>query len=57
MTLLDDHEPRYKLQGTQLAYQLLEIALPDLLRRTGIDILLQNVGPLFWVYMLPTDTL
>ncbi|KAH9921522.1 uncharacterized protein BXZ73DRAFT_91788 [Epithele typhae] len=42
MTFLDDHVAKYKLQGVRLAAQLLDVAPPDLLRRTGIDILLRN---------------
>ncbi|KAI0352729.1 hypothetical protein OH77DRAFT_755501 [Trametes cingulata] len=40
MTYLDDYQAAYKLQGVGLASQLLEVAPPELLRRTGIDILL-----------------
>ncbi|KAI0751219.1 hypothetical protein C8Q80DRAFT_1156088 [Daedaleopsis nitida] len=42
MTLLDDHQAPYKMRGVRLASQLLQIASADLLRRTGIDILLLN---------------
>ena len=44
MTLLDDHQAKYKLQGVQLVSQLLEVVPPALLRRTGIDTLLLGVG-------------
>ncbi|KAI0773742.1 hypothetical protein C8Q74DRAFT_1417939 [Fomes fomentarius] len=40
MTLLDDHQARYKLQGARLVSQLLYVTPADLLRRTGIDTLL-----------------
>ncbi|TFY74523.1 hypothetical protein EWM64_g9489 [Hericium alpestre] len=40
MTLLDDFEAKYKLQGVRVANALLSNAPPDLLRRTGIADLL-----------------
>ena len=45
MTLLDDYEVKYKLQGVRLASHLLENAPGELLRRTGIDGLLYQVRP------------
>ncbi|KAI0069244.1 hypothetical protein BV25DRAFT_1926578 [Artomyces pyxidatus] len=36
MTLLDDFEVRYKLEGIQVVAAMLERAPPDLLRRTGV---------------------
>lgn len=44
MTLLDDHQARYKLQGARLVSQLLYVTPADLLRRTGIDTLLLTVS-------------
>ena len=44
MTLLDDHQAHYKLRGVRLVSQLLEVAPPELLRRTGLDTLIQNVS-------------
>ncbi|KAI0662893.1 hypothetical protein C8Q70DRAFT_477783 [Cubamyces menziesii] len=40
MTYLDDYKAPYKLQGVRLASQLLQRAPPELLRRTGMDVLL-----------------
>ncbi|KAI0643666.1 hypothetical protein C8Q79DRAFT_914611 [Trametes meyenii] len=40
MTYLDDYQAEYKLQGVRLVSQLLEVTPADLLRRTGIDVLL-----------------
>ncbi|THH27721.1 hypothetical protein EUX98_g6464 [Antrodiella citrinella] len=37
MTLLDDHEVQYKLQGVLLTKILIARAPPELLRRTGVD--------------------
>ncbi|OSD01769.1 hypothetical protein PYCCODRAFT_1391245 [Trametes coccinea BRFM310] len=42
MTYLDDHQVPYKLQGVYLASELLRHAPPDLLRRTGVDVLLST---------------
>ena len=36
MTCLDDHELKYKLHGTQMVTQPLEVASPDLLRIAGV---------------------
>jgi hypothetical protein len=44
MTLLDDYQMKYKLRGVQIAAHLLENAPGELLRRTGIDGLLYQVG-------------
>ncbi|KAH9894109.1 hypothetical protein C8Q73DRAFT_646729 [Cubamyces lactineus] len=40
MTHLDDYQAPYKLQGVCLTSQLLQRAPPELLRRTGMDVLL-----------------
>ncbi|KAI0363833.1 hypothetical protein BV20DRAFT_957501 [Pilatotrama ljubarskyi] len=40
MTFLDDYQAAYKLQGVHLASQLLKVAPAELLRRTGVDVLL-----------------
>ena len=47
MTLLDDYEAKYKLQGVELVSQLLEASPPDVLRRTGIDSLMLHVSTQF----------
>ena len=44
MTYLDDYKAPYKLQGVRLASQLLQRAPPELLRRTGMDVLLSAVS-------------
>ncbi|KAI0334924.1 hypothetical protein GY45DRAFT_1065421 [Cubamyces sp. BRFM 1775] len=40
MTYLDDYQAPYKLQGVRLVSQLLQCAPSELLRRTGMDVLL-----------------
>ncbi|KAH9950053.1 hypothetical protein B0H21DRAFT_724540 [Amylocystis lapponica] len=40
MTLLDDYEAQYKLQGIQIVSEMLQNVPADLLRRTGVDTLL-----------------
>lgn len=45
MTLLDDYEAAYKLQGVALVHEMLQGIPPELLRRTGVDSLLHSVRP------------
>ncbi|KAF8650707.1 hypothetical protein AX16_005080 [Volvariella volvacea WC 439] len=42
MTLLDDYEVRFKIQGVRIVYALLDNAPKDVLKRTGIDGLIYN---------------
>ncbi|CDO74163.1 hypothetical protein BN946_scf185043.g214 [Trametes cinnabarina] len=42
MTYQDDHQAAFKLQGVRLVSQLLHNAPPNLLRRTGVDVLLST---------------
>ncbi|KAI0676734.1 hypothetical protein C8Q78DRAFT_999181 [Trametes maxima] len=42
LTYLDDFQAEYKLQGAHLVSQLLRVAPADLLRRTGMDVLLST---------------
>ncbi len=44
MTLLDDYEVQYKLQGVKVVSEMLKNVPAEILRRTGIDGLLFNVG-------------
>jgi len=44
MTLLDDYQAPYKLQGIGIVSDLLQRVPADLLRRTGVDELLFSVG-------------
>lgn len=43
MTLQDDYEAPYKLQGILITYEMIERVPKDLLRRTGVDELLFSV--------------
>jgi hypothetical protein len=43
MTMLDDYEVPYKLQGVRIACEMLQQVPPELLRRTGVETLLQSV--------------
>jgi hypothetical protein len=44
MTLLDDYETKYKLQGVIIVEEMLRRVPKDLLKRTGVDGLLRQVG-------------
>jgi len=44
MTLLDDYETKYKLQGVIVVEEMLRRVPKDLLKRTGVDGLLRQVG-------------
>ena len=44
MTLLDDYEVKFKLQGVELVSEMLKNVPAELLRRTGIDGLLFAVS-------------
>ena len=44
MTLLDDYEVKFKLQGVKLVSEMLKNVPAELLRRTGIDGLLFAVS-------------
>ncbi len=44
MTLLDDYEVKYKLQGVKVVSEMLKNVPAEILRRTGIDGLLFTVG-------------
>ena len=44
MTLLDDYEVKFKLQGVELVSEMLKNVPAELLRRTGIDGLLFTVS-------------
>jgi hypothetical protein len=43
MTLLDDYEVSYKLQGAQVVAEMLLKVPAEILRRTGVDALLLTV--------------
>lgn len=43
MTLLDDFEAKYKLQGVFEVQEMLQRVPKDLLKRTGVDGLLRQV--------------
>jgi len=40
MTLLDDYEAPYKLRGIRIVAEMLQRVPNDLLKRTGVDVLL-----------------
>lgn len=44
MTLLDDYEIRYKIEGMKIVDAMLRNVPPDLLRRTGVTELLFTVS-------------
>lgn len=44
MTLLDDFDARYKLQGLEVVAEMLKTVPAELLRRTGVDGLLFSVS-------------
>lgn len=44
MTLLDDFEAPYKIRGVHVVQKMLERVPVDLLKRTGVDSLLFQVG-------------
>lgn len=48
MTLLDDYEARYKLQGVVTVQMLLQHVPVDILKRTGVDGLLKQVTIQFY---------
>jgi hypothetical protein len=43
MTLLDDYEAPYKLRGIRIVAEMLQRVPNDLLKRTGVDVLLFTV--------------
>jgi Tti2 family len=43
MTLLDDYEARYKLQGVEIVSEMLRCVPKNLLKRTGVDNLIRTV--------------
>lgn len=43
MTLLDDYEARYKLQGVEIVSEMLRRVPKELLKRTGVDGLMRTV--------------
>lgn len=43
LTLVDDYEPAFKLRGILAMADMLERVNPDLLRRTGLDVLVLTV--------------
>lgn len=43
MVLLDDHEAPYKLRGIQIVSEMLKKVPADVLRRTGVGVLLFSV--------------
>src|ERR1700730_3578080 len=56
MTLLDDYEAKYKLQGVKIVSEMLGRVPPELLRRTGIDRLLLTVGICVLIFFDPLLT-
>ncbi len=50
MTLLDDYETEYKLQGVIIVEEMLRRVPKGLLKRTGVDGLLRQVGLTMSVY-------
>lgn len=44
MTLLDDYEIRYKIEGMKIVNAMIKNVPPDLLRRTGVTELLFTVS-------------
>jgi hypothetical protein len=43
MTLLDDYDAGYKLQGVLIVAEMLKNVPPDLLKRTGVNELMYSV--------------
>jgi hypothetical protein len=43
MTLLDDYEARYKLQGVEIVSEMLQRVPKEFLKRTGVDGLIRTV--------------
>jgi len=47
MTLLDDYEVKNKLRGVRIVREMLRHVPGDLLKRTGLDKLINSVGVIF----------
>ncbi len=47
MTILDDHDPDYRIRGIDILSEMLRRVDPSLLKRTGIDTLFSAVCMLY----------
>jgi hypothetical protein len=52
MTLLDDYEAHYKLQGVEIVSKMLRRVPKDLLKRTGVDGLIRTVRAMLFLISL-----